>query len=145
MTIFRSSKLNCKIRSSSKVNRLKPNQSICLTTNANTWLESRRSPRAYQLGQRLTSRAYRISFGQPRQQASINSLFEFASDWERLCLLKYDGEGWIELYRHLLMLRSKLTFDQLVGFNIQYGEDQSPVQTIPGCSGWASALCSNQR
>ena len=41
------------------------------------------------------------------------------------------------------MLRSKLTFDQLVGFNIQYGEDQSPVQTIPGCSGWASALCSN--
>ena len=49
----------------------------------------------------------------------------------------------IELYHHLLMLRSKLTFDQLVGDSIQYGADQSTVQTRPDEFGWSSALCSN--
>ena len=39
------------------------------------------------------------------------------------------------------MLRSKLTFDQLVGANIQYGEDRSTVQLVS--SGMRSALCSN--
>ena len=68
-------------------------------------------------------------------------MFGCASVWERSCLMKYDGEGWIELYHHLLMLRSKLTFDQLVGANIQYGEDQSTVQRVS--SGVCSALCSN--
>ena len=41
-------------------------------------------------------------------------LLECASDWERSCLPKYDDEAWIKLYHHLLMLRSKLTFDRLV-------------------------------
>ena len=72
-------------------------------------------------------------------------LFECASDWERSCLTKYDGEGQIELYHHLLMLRSKLTFDQLVGANIQYGEDRSTVQLISRGRGVSSALCSNHR
>ena len=76
-------------------------------------------------------------------EESARRQFECASEWERSCLKKYDGEGWIELYHHLLMLRSKLTFDQLVGSNIQYGEDQSIVQTIPGRWRWSSALCSN--
>ena len=79
-------------------------------------------------------------------EESARRLFECASDWERSCLLKYDDEGWIELYRHLLMLRSKLTFDQLVGGNIQYGADQSSVRTstVPGLN-WkfSSASCSN--
>ena len=41
------------------------------------------------------------------------------------------------------MLRSKLTFDQLVGCNIQYGEDKSIVQGISGRGRFSSALCSN--
>ena len=68
--------------------------------------------------------------------------FERASVWERSCLPKYDDEGWIELYHHLLMLRSKLTFDQLVGSNIQYGDDQSTVR-YAGLWTSSSALCSN--
>ena len=40
--------------------------------------------------------------------------FECASEWERSCLPKYDDEGFVELYRHLLLLRSRLAFDQLV-------------------------------
>ena len=69
-------------------------------------------------------------------------LFECASDWERSCLPKHVDEGWIELYHHLLMLRSKLTFDQLVGANIQYGMDQSTVQSVSKHK-LSSALCSN--
>ncbi|EJK47954.1 hypothetical protein THAOC_33289, partial [Thalassiosira oceanica] len=68
---------------------------------------------------------------------------ECATEWERSCLPKYDDEGWIELYHHLLMLRSKLTFDQLLGINIQYGADQSIVRAYPGHWTKSSALCSN--
>ena len=42
---------------------------------------------------------------------------------------------------HLLMLRSKLTFDQLVGDGIQYGDDQSVIRTRGPC--FASAFCSD--
>mmetsp|Transcript_5960 Transcript_5960/g.13454 ORF Transcript_5960/g.13454 Transcript_5960/m.13454 type:complete len:171 (+) Transcript_5960:1202-1714(+) len=45
-------------------------------------------------------------------EESARQMFECASKWERSCLPKRDDEGWVELYRHLLMLRSKLTFDQ---------------------------------
>ena len=69
-------------------------------------------------------------------------MFERASVWERSCLRKQDDEGWIELYHHLLMLRSKLTFDQLAGANIQYGMDQSTVQNVSKLI-LSSALCSN--
>ncbi|EJK76730.1 hypothetical protein THAOC_01489 [Thalassiosira oceanica] len=44
---------------------------------------------------------------------------------------------------HLLMLRSKLTFDQLVGDCIQYGGDESFIQISPGQIISSSALCSN--
>jgi len=74
-------------------------------------------------------------------EEAARQLFECATEWERSCLPKYEGEGWIELYHHLLMLRSKLTFDQLVGANIQYGEDQSSFRAS---SNWNTfALCSN--
>ncbi|EJK44106.1 hypothetical protein THAOC_37385 [Thalassiosira oceanica] len=74
-------------------------------------------------------------------EEAARQLFECATEWERSCLPKYDGEGWVELYRHLLMLRSKLTFDQLVGTHNQYGEDQSSVRASNGYT--SSALCSN--
>jgi len=72
-------------------------------------------------------------------------LFECASGWERSCLPKYRDEGWIELYHHLLMLRSKLTFDQLVGDNIQYGEEPSTALTTAAghSTGMSTAMCSN--
>ncbi|EJK47936.1 hypothetical protein THAOC_33309 [Thalassiosira oceanica] len=71
--------------------------------------------------------------------------FECASVWERSCLPKYDGEGWIELYHHLLMLRSELTFDRLLARNIRHGADASTVtrKTNSGSSASATALCSN--
>ena len=75
-------------------------------------------------------------------EAAARRMFECASERERSCLPKYDDEGWIELYHHLLMLRSKLTFDQLVGDNIQYGADRSTVQTS-GERLLSTALCSN--
>ncbi|EJK76954.1 hypothetical protein THAOC_01253 [Thalassiosira oceanica] len=65
-------------------------------------------------------------------EEAARRLFECASEWERSCLRKYPGEGWIELHHHLLMLRSKLTFDQLVGSNIEHGEERSIIQSIPG-------------
>ena len=77
-------------------------------------------------------------------EEAARRLLECASEWERSCLPKYDGEGWVELYHHLMMLRSKLTFDQIVGFNIEYGDDQSTVQASPTSWMPASALCSNQ-
>ena len=77
-------------------------------------------------------------------EESARQLFECASVWERSCLLKYGEEGWIELYHHLLMLRSKLTFDQLVGSNIQYGDKgQSSVRASNNSIESSSALCSN--
>ena len=76
-------------------------------------------------------------------EEAARRLFVCASVWERSCLPRYDDEGWIELYRHLLMLRSRLTFDKLVGVNIQHGEDQTMIQTVPGLSWRSSALCTN--
>ena len=74
-------------------------------------------------------------------------LFECASEWERSCLPKHNDEGWVELYHHLLMLRSKLTFDQLVGDDwddIQYGADRSSVCSNVSWGG-SSALCSDHK
>ncbi|EJK72847.1 hypothetical protein THAOC_05580, partial [Thalassiosira oceanica] len=69
-----------------------------------------------------------------------------ASEWERSCLPKYVYESWIELYHHLLMLRSKLTFDKMLvgeGRYRQHGADLSIVHTILGQLMLSSALCSN--
>ena len=79
-------------------------------------------------------------------EEAARRLLECASDWERSCLPKYEDEGWIELYRHLLLLRSKLTFDQLVGRGVQYGQDSSRYGSGVDrriVSGGGTALCSN--
>ncbi|EJK45909.1 hypothetical protein THAOC_35454, partial [Thalassiosira oceanica] len=68
-------------------------------------------------------------------------IYESASDEEKAMLPRHDGEGWIELYHHLLMLRARLTFDQLVGCCVEYQEgDKAAVHGIPGAS---SAICGN--
>ena len=77
------------------------------------------------------------------EEAARRQFEQSATEWERSCLPKYVDEGWIELYRHLLLLRSKLTFDQLVGANIQCGADQSTIRACPGRWTRSSALCSN--
>ncbi|EJK47601.1 hypothetical protein THAOC_33670 [Thalassiosira oceanica] len=76
-------------------------------------------------------------------EEAVRRRFECASEWERSCLRKYPDEGWVELHHHLLMLRSKLMFDQLVGDYIRHGEEGSIIRTIPGRNGRSSALCSN--
>ena len=76
-------------------------------------------------------------------EEAARRLLECATDWEKSCLPKYDGEGWVELCHHLLMLRSKLTFDQLVGSNIEYGDDQSIVRASTASWSSSTALCSN--
>ena len=69
-----------------------------------------------------------------------------ASDEEKAVLPRYDGEGWIELYHHLLMLRARLTFDQLVGRYAAYrGGDAASVQgmIINGLYDDSQAICGN--
>ena len=53
-------------------------------------------------------------------EEAARRLIDGASDDEKAALPKFEGESWVELYRHLLMLRSKLTFDQLIGRNITH-------------------------
>ncbi|EJK43990.1 hypothetical protein THAOC_37515 [Thalassiosira oceanica] len=68
-------------------------------------------------------------------------IYESASDEEKAMLPRHDGEGWIELYHHLLMLRARLTFDQLVGCCVEYqAGDKAAVHGTPGES---SAICGN--
>ena len=79
-----------------------------------------------------------------RQPDAAKRLFEqSATEWERSRLPKYDDEGWIELYHHLLKLRSKLTFDRLVGKFIGFGADRTSFHSIPGFPRSSTALCSN--
>ena len=56
------------------------------------------------------------------------------------------GESWIELYHHLLKLRERLTFDQLVGRSVEYrGGDEAAVQGKRN-DGWpqrSQAICGN--
>ncbi|EJK64963.1 hypothetical protein THAOC_14245 [Thalassiosira oceanica] len=71
-------------------------------------------------------------------------VYESASGEEKEVLPRYEGESWIELYHHLLMLRARLTFDQLVGRHVEYrGGDKSSVQKKIGSTGSSSAICGN--
>ena len=73
-------------------------------------------------------------------------VYESASDEEKAMLPRYDGESWIELYHHLLMLRARLTLDQLVGSYVEYqGRDKTIVQGREGNSGlgFSQAICGN--
>ena len=68
-----------------------------------------------------------------------------ASDEEKAAVPRYNGESWIELYHHLLMLRARLTFNQLVGSYIEYrGDDQAAVQAAKVDNNlWSHAICGN--
>ena len=83
--------------------------------------------------------------GLPMAEEAARRMYEDASDEEKAMLPRYDGESWIELYHHLLMLRARLTFDQLVGRYGQYrGGDKAAVQgkkidVMPG-DGYSSAF-----
>ena len=82
-------------------------------------------------------------------EEAARRLYESASDEERAMLPRYKGESWIELYHHLLMQRSMLTFDQLVGNGfIRHGGDGEDPSTVEFSSRFqghrmnVAALCS---
>ena len=56
-------------------------------------------------------------------------------------LPRYEGEAWIELYHHLLMLRASLTFDQLMGRRIDYQDGDKTVVSSGVFGGRSSAVC----
>ena len=74
------------------------------------------------------------ALGSANDEAAFNGLsmadeaarrvYEGATDEEKVMLPRYEGESWIGLYHHLLMLRSRLTFDQLVGRYVEYQDDE---------------------
>ena len=77
---------------------------------------------------------------------SVKRLYELASDEEKALLPRHSGESWIELYHHLVNLRARLTFDQLVGRYIEYrGGDKSSVQgkKVYGAHMYSQAICGN--
>ena len=78
-------------------------------------------------------------------EEAARRIFESASDEEKGTLPRHDGEGWIELYRHLLMLRASLTFDQLVGCRVSYQAGDKATVRLKGrfFSGRSSAICGN--
>ena len=70
--------------------------------------------------------------------------YEGATDEEKAKLPRYIDEGWIELYHHLLMLRGRLTFNQLVGDYVEYlGGDEAAVQGVDNERGTCQAICGN--
>ena len=96
------------------------------------------------------------SLGSTNDGAAVNGLsmadeaarriFDRATEEERAMLPRYMGESWIELYHYLLMLRSRLTFDQLVGRYVEYkGGDKTVVQgkNINRLCNHSQAICGN--
>ncbi|EJK70658.1 hypothetical protein THAOC_07963 [Thalassiosira oceanica] len=73
-------------------------------------------------------------------------VYEGASDEEKAMLPRYNGESRIELYHHLLLLRGRLTFDQLVGSGVGYREgDKAAVRGLGWFMGgmYGQAICGN--
>ncbi|EJK72850.1 hypothetical protein THAOC_05579 [Thalassiosira oceanica] len=76
-------------------------------------------------------------------EEAARRIYESASDEEKAMLPRHDGEGWIELYHHLLMLRVRLTFDQIIGRDVKYQEgDKTAVRAVRH-NGQSSAICGN--
>ncbi|EJK55596.1 hypothetical protein THAOC_24661, partial [Thalassiosira oceanica] len=73
-------------------------------------------------------------------EEAARRIFESAFCEEKAMLPRQDGEGWIELYHHLLMLRARLAFDQLLGRYIEHKEGDKAVVRSTGES---SAICGN--
>ena len=79
-------------------------------------------------------------------EEAARRVFESATEEERVMLPRYNRESWIELYHHLLMLRARLTFDQLVGRFVEYrGGDKAAVEgeKIDNIREFGSAICIN--
>ena len=79
-------------------------------------------------------------------EEAARRVYEDASDEEKATLPRHDGESWIVLYHHLLMLRARLTFNQLIGIFVEYqGGDEAAVQgrTVTGLGNYSQAICGN--
>ena len=77
-------------------------------------------------------------------EEAARRLYEGVSDEEKAVLPRYADESWIELYHHLLMLRARLTFDQLVGDYVEYrGGGKASVQAKLTRDDCSQAICGN--
>ena len=77
-------------------------------------------------------------------ERAARQLFNGAQAVERQALPSYDGVNWFFFYNELLLLRSHLLFDQLVGKGIEYlGNDKSCVTTIESKSDPNTAICNH--
>ena len=79
-------------------------------------------------------------------EEAARRICEGALEEEKAALPRYAGESWIVLYRHLLMLRGRLTFDQLVGHSVEYrGGDKAAVQGrgVDRLGHGSQAICGN--
>ena len=78
-----------------------------------------------------------------RGEAAVRA--EFRRVGEVAPARSYDGGGWIELRRHLPMIRSRLAFDRPVGNYIRHGDDESPVFHSAFCLIWTGGPCQFMR
>ncbi|EJK52393.1 hypothetical protein THAOC_28335, partial [Thalassiosira oceanica] len=76
-------------------------------------------------------------------EEAARRIFGSASDEEKAMMPRQDGEGWIELYHHLLMLRARLTFDQLLGRSVEYQAGDKAAVRGTSDFGTSSAICGN--
>ena len=84
------------------------------------------------------------SNGLSMAEEAAKRVYEGALDEEKAALPRHESESWIVLYHHLLMLRSRLTFDQLVGLYVEYqGGDRAAVQGVEVNkeSDFSTAIC----
>eukprot|EP00581_Thalassiosira_minuscula_P002208 CAMPEP_0183744128 /NCGR_PEP_ID=MMETSP0737-20130205/65570_1 /TAXON_ID=385413 /ORGANISM="Thalassiosira miniscula, Strain CCMP1093" /LENGTH=191 /DNA_ID=CAMNT_0025979763 /DNA_START=272 /DNA_END=843 /DNA_ORIENTATION=+ len=77
-------------------------------------------------------------------ERTVYQLYQDATPYEKTALPKYHDESWVELYHHLLMLRSPLIFSQLIGSNIRYLNGKSHVGVNSWMEPGSCAICSEQ-
>ena len=78
------------------------------------------------------------------EETARRIVHDIATEEQRNALPGYDGYNWLCKYNYLQSLRKPLTFDQLVGQQIEYVEgNKSRVTNHRTLSGWATAFSNN--
>ena len=78
------------------------------------------------------------------EETARRIVHDVATEEEKNALPRYDGENWLSKYNYLQLLQMPITFDQLVGQQIEYVEgNKSRVSNQHHTSGWATAFSNN--
>ena len=78
------------------------------------------------------------------EETARRLVHDIATEEQRNALPGYDGYNWLFKYNYLQSLRKPLTFDQLVGQQIEYVEgNKSRVTNHRTLSCWATAFSNN--